>query len=268
MTYPIIKDKHLAQAAVLVASCDNYSDVWSVFFELYHRFWPDNPLNTYLLTNFLEPNYKDVQILNIGEDISWSDNLLSALQRISEEYIFLFIEDLLLIDFVRTTSFEKHLSWAIEHHVNYLRFNPSTAPNIALNNEIGIVSPHSVYRTSVVASLWKKEVLEALLKKGENAWEFEHHGAVRSDRYNEFYSTYSEHFPVVNSIIKRVWERSAIKKLQRLGININPKARKVMTISEGIVWKCKLLRSKIFSYAPHRFRRSIKRFFQRDNYKF
>ncbi len=55
------------QTAVLVVSCDNYSDVWSPFFELYSRFWPDCPFNTYLISNTKEysVNYAGKQIDNL-----------------------------------------------------------------------------------------------------------------------------------------------------------------------------------------------------------
>lgn len=256
------------QVAVLVVSCDNYSDVWPIFFQLYGKYWNNNDFRTYLLTNNLQPEFENVEVLSVGEDISWSDNLLNALPRIEEEFVLLFIEDLLLTKPINLELFHRCLDWALARNASYFRFNPATYPDIVINNEIGIISRGAVYRTSVVLSLWKKEVLCSLLKPGENAWEFEHHGAVRSDKYDDFYSATSTIFPVINSIIKRVWERSAVRKLSRLGITIDISYRPVTSLTGEVLWKFRLLRSMVFTAIPGKWRRSVKRFFQRDNYKY
>ncbi len=253
--------------AALVVSCDNYSDIWPIFFSLYRKFWPDNPLEkTYLLTNFLEPYYEGVEIIGVGEDVSWSDNLAAALLRIEEEYILLLLEDLLLTDYVNAKSFEELLNWSLERSVNYMRFNPSTPPDKIIAPNVGVASEGAVYRASVVAALWKKDVLLALLKSGENAWEFETHGSIRSDAYPDFYSAVRNTFPIINSIVKRVWERSALRKLRRLGVKVDLSSRPVASLGGEIIWKLKLLRSKIFSLVPHRLRRTVKRFFRRGDY--
>lgn len=252
--------------ATLVVSCDNYSDVWPIFFALYRRFWPDNPLKTYLLTNFLEPYYENVKIIDAGEDISWSDNLAAALIRIEEEYVLLFLEDLLLTDYVNAKSFEELLNWSLEHSVNYMRFNPSTPPDKIIAPNVGVASEGAVYRTSVVAALWKKDVLLALLKSGENAWEFEIRGSNRSDAYPDFYSAVKNTFPIINSIVKRVWERSAIRKLRALEIKVDMSRRPVASLVGEIIWKLKMFRSKMFLLIPHSRRRGIKRYLQRGGY--
>ncbi len=244
--------------AVLVVSCDNYSDVWQPFFELFKRFWGNCPYPVYLLTNHLRPNIDNVTIVNVGDDISWSDNLLTGLKQIKEEYVFLFLEDLMLEGSVDSAKVKEVFDWTIENQINYVRLNPSTKPDVQYNSTVGIVSKGTIYRASVVVCLWKKSLLSALLKKGENAWEFEKYGSIRSDEHDGFYSTYQDYFPIINSIIKRVWETSAVSKLKSLGVKLDFSKRRKMTFSESIVWKFKLVRSLIFNLFPAKTRRFIK----------
>ncbi len=244
--------------AVLVVSCDNYSDVWQPFFELFKRFWGNCPYPVYLLTNHLRPQIEDVSIINVGDDISWSDNLIAGLQQIKEDYVFLFLEDLMLEGIVNSEKVKEVFDWTIVNQINYVRLNPSTKPDLPYNSTVGIVSKGTIYRASVVVCLWKKNVLSALLKKGENAWEFEKYGSIRSDEYDGFYSTYHNYFPIINSIIKRVWETSAVNRLKRLNINLDFSKRRKMTFSESLVWKFKLTRSLIFNLFPAKTRRYIK----------
>ncbi|MBK9249483.1 MAG: hypothetical protein IPM69_15545 [Ignavibacteria bacterium] len=247
------------KCAVLVVSCDNYADVWQPFFELFRQFWGNCPYPIYLLTNTLQPHFPSVEVVNVGVDRSWSDNLILALQKIQQEYVFLFLEDLMLSGSVDTDKVDEIFRWAVDNDVNYIRLNPSTYPDKRYNETVGLVSKGTIYRASVVTCLWKKSVLLDLLKSGENAWEFEQLGSVRSDKYDGFYSTYINYFPIINSIIKRVWETSAVKTLAKLGVKIDFSKRRKMTVPESMLWKFKLLRSRIFSMVPARYRRSVKK---------
>jgi len=89
--------------AVLVVSCDNYSDLWEPFFELFWRFWPDCPFNVYLLSNKINADIPRVKNLLVGDDISWSDNLRKGISQLKEKYILLFIEDLFCMTLLKQT---------------------------------------------------------------------------------------------------------------------------------------------------------------------
>ena len=154
------------------------------------------------------------------------------------------------------------LDWAIEHDINYLRLNPTPAPDIPYNDDLGIISKGSVYRSSVVFSVWKKELLSKLLIKGENAWEFEEIGTVRSDDYDGFYASTKELIPACNTVIKGVWEKEALKTITKLGLKPDLAKRRVMNATENLVWKLKIIRSYIFHSIPPRFQRRVKALFR------
>lgn len=61
-------------------------------------------------------------------------------------------------------------------------------------------------------------MLSKLLIKGENAWEFEEIGTVRSDDYDGFYASTKELIPACNTVIKGVWEKEALKTITKLGL--------------------------------------------------
>lgn len=65
--------------AILIVSCDKYSDLWNPFFKSFFRFWPDCPFDIYLLSNYKSIDMPQVNSLLIDEDISWSDNLYKCL---------------------------------------------------------------------------------------------------------------------------------------------------------------------------------------------
>ncbi len=247
------------QFAVLVVSCDKYSDLWRPFFKLFWRFWPDCPFNVYLLSNKISCDIPQAQNLLVGDDLSWSDSLRKGVSQLKEEYIFLFLEDLFLYDFVRTNKVLNVFNWILESNANYVGMNPYQKPDKPYNEFVGIVSKGSIYRTSTVLSVWKKGILLDLLKVGESAWDFEVYGSFRSDTYDGFYSTWEDCFPVLNCVIKNKWNRNAARKIRSLGINIDLTKRNVMSKSEMMILYFQEIRSKLFkTIIPAKYRRKIK----------
>ncbi len=246
------------QMAILVVSCDNYSDVWPPFFELYLRFWPDCPFNTYLVSNMKEFSAHGVKTLPVGEDISWSDNLKNALTLIREQYVLVWIDDLFLLQQVDTSLVQEVVNEFIAKDGNYLRLNPTVRADLPFNRYFGVVSAGTIYRTSTVMSLWKKTVLSDLLVAGESAWDFEVMGTVRSDKLNGFYATWQNMFNVLNGVIKGKWRNSAYRKIRTLCTDFNANERDVMSFTEELVLKVMIVRSKLLNLVPPRYRRHLK----------
>jgi hypothetical protein len=253
--------KHLdGKLAVLVPSCDRYSDLWNPFFTLFWKFWPDCTLPVYLLSNFADVADTRVHTLQVGEDLSWSDNLAEALGRLNYEYVLLFLDDLFLTAQVDTKKVLGILDWAVQSKVNYLRFNPLPKADRYHNDIAGVVSPGTIYRTATVMSLWRKDVLLNLLRPGESAWDFEIKGSIRSDEFDGFFSTWERHFPVINSVIKGEWLPSAAKTLEKLGVGINLTSRPVMSQTKATLFFYKQQRSRLLNILPAKYRRPVRYF--------
>uniref|UniRef100_A0A7C3MPT4 Glycosyltransferase family 2 protein n=1 Tax=Dictyoglomus thermophilum TaxID=14 RepID=A0A7C3MPT4_DICTH len=256
------------EVVVVVSSCDKYSDLWDPFFKLFFKFWKDCPFNVYLISDKIILDLPRVKVLTSGSSLSWSETLINVLTYLDEDYIFLILEDLFLIDYVNSKSVLEIMSWAIDYNVNYLRLYPSPKPDIYFNNLVGVIKKGSIYRASTIFSLWKKEVLLDLLRPGENAWEFEIYGSERSDKYDSFYCTWDRYFKFVNGVVKGKWDRRAINKLLELGVEIDLSRRKVMSLSEQVKYEFKEKVSIIFKkVVPSKYRRRIRKLFKRDSSK-
>lgn len=254
--------------ALLYTSCDKYSDVWKPYFKLFFRFWPDCPFKIYLLSNNLVFKNDRIQSICVGNDISWSDCMFKALEGIKEEYILLLLDDFFLSDNIDTKEILSLFEWIRTAKPNYVRLNPTVKPDKPFNSLVGIVSKDTIYRTSTIVSLWKKETLTQLLIRGESAWDFEIFGTERSDRYDAFYSTWKDYIPVFNGIIKGKWERGAIKKLASLGIEIDYQGRQVMSHLESIWYNVKCQRSMLLNLLPSQHRKKIKHILSGGKYNY
>ena len=84
--------------AIVIPSCDNYSDLWEILVSQMKSNFIGIDYNIYIVCN---SNHKkkisDINYLNIGIDQGWSSNFKEALKLIDEQYIFLWIDDLILL---------------------------------------------------------------------------------------------------------------------------------------------------------------------------
>ena len=239
---------------VVVISCDAYSDIWPYFFKYFNLFWGNCPLDIYLISNIKKYNFKNLKNIQVGEDISWSENLLKGLESIKKEYVLLMIDDLLLNRSVSNSQFGIISEWIDKNKPLYLRLHNSKLLN-KNDNLVSLIPQKTPYKTSTMPSIWKKSYLEKILKKGESAWEFEIHGSKRAFSRINFFTINKSLLFYDNSIIKGKWQKGIAKKL-----NISSNIRPIMNQREQYIYNYKRLRSKIFNFLPNYFRLKLKGF--------
>ena len=96
-----------------------------------------------------------------------------------------------------------------------------------------------------------------MLREGENAWEFERFGAIRSDVFTGFYVVYKDFFKILNTVVKGKWVPNELKKLKKTGFypEIN---RPILSIKERYILYLKTLVFKVFtSIVPWKVQRRI-----------
>src|SRR5436305_14914475 len=93
--HPTVRDELLmaelndfkGSVAIVVSSCDAFFDAWRPFAAFLHKFWPDCPFDTFLVTNALDVRSPRIQALPVGQDQGWSSNLLGILKQLSHPYV-------------------------------------------------------------------------------------------------------------------------------------------------------------------------------------
>lgn len=244
-----------ADVALLVLSCDRYSDLWKPYFELFFRFWPDVPFPVYLGAN--QKKFDDARVTTIlsGADTDWSSSLRRIVEQLPEKHVFLLIEDAFFDKPVtKTKALEELADWAVAEGISYLRFRPSPPPDIAVDKRIGRIGAGALYRTSLFTSMWKKDVLLDCLTDGESAWAFELNGHIKTAGYPDFYSTRDHYFTYIHGVEKGVWHRAAVKDLKRLGCEADLAARDQMSVRRTLLWRLAAVKGKLLHLLPARMR--------------
>ena len=252
----------MKKLAVLVISCDNYSDLWETCAKIFKSNWPDCPYEKFILTNEVEYTGETFINLSIGKDLDWSSNLKKALKLLENRgynYVFTMVEDYFFGDIVDTAYFQEIANSFTSIKGDFLRLQNSIDPRIESmkNPYFGKVENYIPYRQTVAFSIWRIEVLDNLLKVGENAWEFEKIGVRRGFSYEGFYAITDNFFKTINLVIKGKIVPSELKKIKKIHPDLILN-RKVMSsvyfIGMNLVAKTKLF---ILNYLPLRLRSII-----------
>lgn len=208
----------------VVISCDRYKDLWKPFFSSYEKYWSELAFKVYLISNHESYESDKVTTIKIGDDLSYTENLINGIERIDSKWILLWLEDCIPSEIIDFNLFNDIISKAINYNnLGYLKLS-NDLPLVYKTNDSGFFGniPKGVkYRSAVGMSLYRKDVLKKLLVPGENAWETDK--SVISDSFSEEFCALSKTFfdkplmPYVNTVIKGKLSRAALDFLQNEG---------------------------------------------------
>ncbi|MEI7934483.1 MAG: hypothetical protein WCH30_05445 [Chlorobiaceae bacterium] len=222
--------------AVLVNSCDKYSDIWPVFFQLFFKYWPDCPYPVFLGSN--EKTYNDPRVttLCVGPDKSWADSTQAMVALLPATNILWFLDDYLLWETVSTSKVTDLYERFLKLEANYLRMSPdggSDQLKRIIDDTLLELLPGVEYRSSLDNAFWNREMFLNLLKTGESPWDMESAGSRRSDQFNGFYATRSNIFQRTNGLERGKWLRYNLPLLAHEGIAI-PLGHPVMSRTKEV----------------------------------
>jgi hypothetical protein len=235
------------ELAVLVLSCDKFSDAWDPFFKMFFNYWPDCPHPVYLCTETRVYENERVITVKPGKELGWSARLQWALQNIPEEYIIFLLEDYILLKPVSNNRIEHHFNVLKETKSCYLRLFPCPGPDESLKGHpgIGVIRPGSPYRNCTQAAIWKKDAILSIIDPNESVWDFELIGVKRADHIDGMFLSVEVDekgdpleegdYPITyycTAINRGKWRREAVKIIRRHGFDVDLKARPQETRKE------------------------------------
>ena len=217
--------------AVLVMSCDAYRDLWTPFFTLFWRYWPDCPFQVYLGTNGLTFDDARVRTLTAG-DHEWGQRLRLHLAEIDSGYVLLLLEDYFFIEPIATQEIVGALCALERLSGTVLRLSPLPGPDSPLDTygSIGEIDRLASYRVSTQAAIWNRSTFLSLLRDNESIWDFERKGSSRSQGVSGgFYCSYSSVLPYRQVLERGQWFWSAASFFGKQQIGCDFAARPVMS---------------------------------------
>jgi hypothetical protein len=220
-----------SSVAVVVSSCDAFFDTWRPFFFFFRKHWNDCPLPVFLIVNQLRVRSKLARPIAVGRDRNWASNMAIALASIPQPYILYFQDDYFLTGKVNNELLAHDFAYAFNSNAASLclyarsTLEPSFQP---LTDRIGIVPPDSDGRTRLQVTLWKKEVLQAIIRPGESAWNMEARGSKRTKDLLALSYVHRRGLPIpylMSAVVRGLWTPQALALCRESQFEIKPRFR-------------------------------------------
>jgi len=168
--------------AILVMSCDAYSDVWEGFSVCINKYWSDCPYPIFLSSESIDaPNNLVFEKTIHTNTTTWSSRLRESLLQLKQDIIMLVLDDIWLSKAVNNAETSAAVAILNAPLVGAVRLStPRVSVYPYSNNADYLEIPFGQpYRISTAPAFWKKEALLSVLENTESAWEFERLGSFR-----------------------------------------------------------------------------------------
>jgi len=241
------KSSNFDDLSILVVSCDKYSELWDNFFQLLFKNWPELKLNEknipiYLISNNKKFSNSRVQPIQIPHEISWSDNVIKALETIKTKYVLILLEDYYIthLDLNRLSDLYGYMKKSnaayIQIYGDFLPGEDRKALNVY--DGVSIKQPHEKWRTSLQPCVWRTRELKHMLKSGESAWAFEIEGSVRSEGCLTDFLVAHDQVPIefLNMSYNGYIVSKHLNTLKDQGIYFEPKTLKIDSDNKLKFW--------------------------------
>ena len=177
-----MKDK----ITLIYCTCDKYESLWSNFFRLWTKYWPDFSSTVVLNTESKDFSFDGLNIIRpkfSKMNPTWSERLLESLEMVETPYVILTLDDF----YIKSPVDVQTLCTCVnqmdkQNNVNLFTFahQPGNNKSCDFCDLFEERSRFATYRVNAQLALWRVSYLKKIIKKYENPWEFELNGSFRS----------------------------------------------------------------------------------------
>lgn len=174
--------------SIFINTFDSYHDCWTIFFQLFKKYFPHKDMKIYL-NNGNRPHFENDLIIENNlihdcEGLSWGTYLLKGLEKVNSEFIFYFQEDYFIEKEVGIDSIKYALKILEENdeisQVQFTNFGTLGSTEKYKNYDAELFKKESKYLVSTQAAIWRKSALLNLIDADDTGWSFEKIGSLRA----------------------------------------------------------------------------------------
>jgi hypothetical protein len=225
------------KVALILNSCDAYSDLWEIFFDQLKLNFPIvRDMKVYINSESIDYIDEELNVINVHPPkfMPWSERLKYCLSKIEEEFTISILEDFIIESEVDCNKFYDALDLLIKEEssvvVHFVKI-PGKKNNFGKGPYI---QRSYDYRNliSLQASIWKTSKFLKYIQPNENPWEVEvlssARGPIGSDTFYCVDDNETEVFDYNYGLLvmKGYWFKEELNRLeQKLSITFNHDAR-------------------------------------------
>ena len=163
----------LGNFAVVVSSCDAYSDLWPYFFYFFFKHWPGATPPVYLIANEIRYDDPRVNTILVGPDKQWGSNTHAAITKIEEDIVLMLLDDFFFDAPFPLDTFQLSLKQFQAVNCRLLELRLHGSKGEAVEGTWFRRSDSQNLCSGINSNLWRKELLLEISQPGLNIWQCE-----------------------------------------------------------------------------------------------
>lgn len=222
----------MAKVALLVCSCDYYSECWGPIVASFKKYWPDCEYPIVIVSNHKDWDSNEAQVVKVGDHKGWASDTLKAVSMTDFDYYIYFQEDYFLNKPVDNEAIKAHVKHCVENGVEYLKIHPDPGAPQNDDKRIGdsdyCLNPLlKKYSINTAIAIWHRDLFKKVCVPGYTGWDFEykivqylkeHHVTVKSEMLHSSVA-YTKGITTIrgNGIQRGKWTPAGVEFLRENG---------------------------------------------------
>lgn len=173
--------------SIVINSCDNYKDIWELFFSCFDEQWPECQVDIYLNAENETYKYKNLKFVKVANEsrtrMAWGERLIDTLSLIGHKYVICLYDDFLIENKIDIFQIRNCINWMENNDdiaVFYFFNNIGHNTQDDLYNGFELIGEKNDYRLNSAPALWRVDRLNHLTGKQDDPWAWECFGTART----------------------------------------------------------------------------------------
>lgn len=167
----------MKKVAVLICSCDYYSDCWKPIICSFNKYWPDCEYDKLIVSNHKDEIIPGARIIKVGDHHGWASDTLKAVEMTDYDYYIYFQEDFWLNKKVDNNAIKTHIQHCIDNNVEYLKIEPDRpkCDQYRIGDSDYCKNPLDYrYTINTAVAIWRRDLFSKVCVPGYTGWDFEY----------------------------------------------------------------------------------------------
>lgn len=161
---------------LVINSCDKFSDLWQMHFDILNENWVDRDIETLLVTDRdTSATFDGIRIISAGEKKEYPQRMAVALSHINTEYILITLDDYFPIHRIENTRLERLIKIMDEENLDYVRLfsDPNSYKRFKKYKGLYEIPLDTNYAVNLYQGIWRKDFLKKTLRDTQTIWKYE-----------------------------------------------------------------------------------------------
>lgn len=253
----------MSKVAILICSCDFYSDCWEPIIYSFNKFWPDCEYDKMIVSNHKDTTIAEAKIVKVGDHKGWASDTLKAVEMTDYDYYIYFQEDYWLNKQVDNKAIKQHIRHCEENGVEYLKITPDLANcdkyRLDSCSDYCKNPLNAKYTINTAIAIWHRSLFKKVCLPGDTGWDFEYKIVDYIKKNHIDINSEVLHSSIViskgitaipaNGIQRGKWTPAGVKFLKENGFEEQLRQRKAQSKFYGWCYGKLSLKNK-FTYYP------------------